>query len=63
MTNRKSQLASEAIDQVITMITAELHSDGRWTENSTIEVEEIHKDDEAFELYAPGTGFTFSVEE
>ena len=51
--------ANEAIDQAISMVRAELLSQGRATETSTIELEEIREDEKAFNLYAPGAGFTF----
>ena len=55
--------ANEAIDQAISIVKAELLSRGLTTETSTIGVEEIREDEAAFNLYAPGGGFTFHTEE
>ena len=55
----ESDNANEAIFQVFETLQMELERDGRTTENSSLELEEIQEDDKGFELYAPGTGYTF----
>jgi hypothetical protein len=51
--------ANDAIAAVLGILAAELEADGRSTTHSVMEVLEIQEDDDAFDLYAPGAGFTF----
>ena len=51
--------ANDAIAAVLEMLAAELEADGRNTTHSVLELVEIQEDDAAFDLYAPGAGFTF----
>ena len=55
--------ANEATEIALKLVKLELQRDRRLTNSSSIEIEEIREDDEGFEMYAPGGGFTFSINE
>lgn len=55
--------ANEAIDKVFEKLRTELANDGRATEDSILELNEICEDDSGFDLYSPGGGYTFYTEE
>lgn len=59
----ETETANEAIEGVLEIVRKELQEMGRITEDSTLELEGVREDDEAFDLYAPGKGFTFSIDE
>ena len=59
----EAETANEAIEKVFEVVRSELKEMGRTTKDSTLELEGVREDEEAFDLYAPGKGFTFSVEE
>jgi selenophosphate synthetase-related protein len=59
----EAETATEAIERVLEVVRKELTEMGRITEDSTLELESVREDDEAFDLYAPGKGFTFSIDE
>ena len=55
----ESESANEAIEFVIDKITKELNAEKMTTENTVLELDKIKEDEDAFDLYAPGKGFTF----
>jgi hypothetical protein len=58
----EAESADEAFEKVLKIVKIETETDGRATERSTLKAAEIEEDEEAFDLYAPGGGFTFYVE-
>lgn len=55
--------ANLAIDGVMDRVRGELEAEGRTTPDSFLELVEIREDADAFDEFAPGTGYTFSLEE
>lgn len=54
--------ADEAIEKAFEIVKIEMEAKSCATERSTLKVEEIQEDEEAFDLHAPGGGFTFYIE-
>ena len=59
----ESENADEAIKQVFEMLKEELEDFAKFTENSKFALSEIREDEKAFDLNAPGKGFTFYLNE
>lgn len=55
----ETESANSAIKQVTDALMTELEKEDRTTNDSIIELEEVRVDDKAYDLYAPGSGFTF----
>lgn len=55
--------ADQAVEQILEIIGAEVGSHFEITETSQFELLSIEEDDEAFDLYAPGAGYTFYTED
>ena len=55
--------ANEAIEQTFDIVNKEIAGIGRATSKSKLELKEIQEDDELFDIYAPGKGFTFYRED
>ena len=55
----ETESSEAAIELVFNMVRKELKDDGRLTNETVIELEEIEEDEEAFDKYAPGKGYTF----
>jgi len=59
----EAENANKAIEEIMTIVRAELESSGRTTTESTIELMEVREDSDAFDEFAPGAGFTFSIDD
>ena len=59
----ETDTANTAISEVMTLLEMELESDGRKTAEGTMELDEIEVNEEAYDLYAPGSGYTFFVDD
>ncbi len=55
----EAETANEAIEIVFALLRTELYNDGRQTDNSELELQEIQEDENGFDEYAPGGGYTF----
>lgn len=59
----ESNSMNEAAEEIIKTIRAELNKTCRANVNSTLEISKIQEDEDAYNLYAPGKGFTFYSED
>jgi hypothetical protein len=59
----ESETAGEAIEKALELVEKELVEIADSTENSSLILEQIQEDDEAYNLYAPGSGFSFYAED
>ena len=59
----EAESEKEAAEQAIERVSAEVGSRAEITEGSRIELSSVEEDEEGFDLYAPGGGFTFYTEE
>ncbi len=59
----ESDSANTAIEKAFEIVKAELQSVASHTENSNMSLYQIEENETAFDLYSPGQGFTFYVEE
>jgi hypothetical protein len=55
----EAETANEAIEIVFALVMSDLEKDGRVTPESSLELEEIREDEEGFDVYAAGEGYTF----
>ncbi len=59
----KSESANTAVERAFKIIKEELREIAHSTENSNLVLYQIQEDETSYDLYAPGHGFTFYVEE
>ena len=59
----QAESANTARETVFEIIRNELKNVAEKTDNSLLELSKIQENDEAYDLYAPGEGFTFYLEE
>ena len=55
----EAESANRAIETVFNTLQRELERDGRTTAKSKLELEEIQVDEDGFNRYSPGCGYTF----
>lgn len=57
------ETANEAIEKIFEIVKTELQAIAYPTKISKLTLDRIKEDEEAYNLYAPGNGFTFYVED
>lgn len=55
----EAETANEAIESVKDIVNEELQIEGWATAETVLDLEKVQVDEEAFDTYAPGGGFTF----
>lgn len=59
----ESETANEAIEKALELVRKELEEVAVSNQNSNLTFDKIEENEEAFDLYAPGSGFGFYVKE